>query len=509
LILKRPGVLLGALVLTFGGGELRAQNDSSNGRSTASAIDAFARDRMSRLRIPGLAIAVVGPDGTLLLRGFGAADATGRAVTPQTPFIIGSLSKSFTALAIMQLAQRGTLDLDSRVTRYLPWFTLSEPASRNITLRQLLNHTSGIPTSLSQKHVADTDDTEEAIENRVRSYRAEHLDRDVGSSFEYSGANYAVLGAVIEAASGKTYEEYLHENVFGPLEMNNSFTSEGEALAHGLASGHLYWFSIPRETHLPYNRGSLPQGYVISTAEDMSHFLFAQLHGGTYGGRSVVSAASVETMHTGTVETGATQTHYGMGWEIGPIAGVPAIWHSGSIFNYHANIVLLPQIRIGFVVLENIYSGPDEARLNQTAEGITSILVGQTPPALRPNRALEMVYGLLLLIMLIQTSGMARTILRVAMKRKRPGQDTARTLVRVRLLMLPSVVNFSWGVLIVWGIPYLFGMPLFVTAQRVPDLCYVLILSAILAFVWSGMRLPLTVRYLRDSSCVNAASVGA
>ena len=111
-------------------------------------IDAYVSTQMQMMRLPGLALGIVHGDQIVHLHGFGEADQSGRAVTAQTPFVIGSMTKSFTALAIMQLVEAGKVQLDVPVQRYLPWFRVADPtASSRITVRNLLNQTSGIPTS--------------------------------------------------------------------------------------------------------------------------------------------------------------------------------------------------------------------------------------------------------------------------------------------------------------------------------------------------------------------------
>src|SRR2546422_317181 len=114
------------------------------------SIDAYISAQMQANHIPGMALGLVHNDQVVNLRGFGTADQSGRVVTPQTPFLIGSLTKSFTAMAIIQLVEAGKIDLDAPVQRYLPWFRVANAtASAHITVRQLLNHTSGLPTALN------------------------------------------------------------------------------------------------------------------------------------------------------------------------------------------------------------------------------------------------------------------------------------------------------------------------------------------------------------------------
>jgi CubicO group peptidase (beta-lactamase class C family) len=443
-------------------------------------IDAYLANRIAEQRIPGVALGIVDHDHITRVAGFGVADPTGRPVTPETPFILGSVSKSFTALAVMQLVEKGQINLDAKVRQYIPWFTLADDASQQVTVKQLLNHASGLSVETSEKFAASSDVSDGALENRVRDLRTEHLDRPVGSDFEYSGTNYAVLGLLVQIVSHQPYEKYIQEHIFTPLKMEHTYTSQTEAQKHGLATGYLYWFFFPRATELPFNRGSLPQGYIISTAEDMSHYLIAQLNGGRYGDVQILSPAGIIEMHRPAIATWKRETSYGMGWEIGPIAGIPAIWHEGSIFNYHANIVLIPGSGSGFILLENIYSGPDEGRLNQIAEGIALLLTGKDPPPIESSRRLKLAYGVLLLIFFVQLWVVVRVVRRLASRHTR--RQTPQTIFRISMRFLTILLSLSWGLLIVLGIPRLFGMPLITTVVRVPDFGYVLLMCAFLAF---------------------------
>ena len=159
---------------------------------------------MSAQRIPGLSLGIVREGRTVHQQGFGEADESGRDVTPQTPFIIGSLSKSFTAVAIMQLVEAGQVDLDAPVREYLSWFKVSDAAaSEEITVRQLLNHTSGISAKTGKAAQGNGDLSNEALESAVRSSTTAELSEPVGSTFQYSTINYAVLGLIVQEVSGE------------------------------------------------------------------------------------------------------------------------------------------------------------------------------------------------------------------------------------------------------------------------------------------------------------------
>ncbi len=204
-----------------------------------ASIDAFVSSQMRANRIPGLSLGIVHGTQMVHLQGFGAADATGRMVTPQTPFLIGSMSKSFTALAVMQLVEAGKVALDTPVQRYLPWFRVADPtASARITVRQLLHQTSGIPAN-SEHELKDgfLSTGNETLEQYVRGLKTLVLDRPVGASFEYANTNYSVLGLIVQTVSGQPYETYMQQHLFAPLQMSHSFAREQDARKDGAGAG--------------------------------------------------------------------------------------------------------------------------------------------------------------------------------------------------------------------------------------------------------------------------------
>ena len=179
------------------------------------AIDAYVDQQMQRLRLPGVSLAIVEKGQIVHWRGFGQARPGGQSPTPQTPFFIGSLTKSFTALAVMQLVEAGKIDLDASVQRYLPWFRVADSwASAQIAVRHLLNQTSGLPTSAGEIPLADFDSRPGAAERQMRALALLQLARPVGAAFEYSNANYDLLGLIIEVASGESYGSYVQSHIF-------------------------------------------------------------------------------------------------------------------------------------------------------------------------------------------------------------------------------------------------------------------------------------------------------
>jgi CubicO group peptidase (beta-lactamase class C family) len=276
-------ILLAAVVLAGGflasrPGRSIASTGAATSESDFSAVDAFVAAEMAAQRIPGLALAILRNDRIVHERIFGKADPSGRPVTSETPFIIGSASKSFTALAIMQLVEDGKVELDAPVQRYIPWFRVAnEKASAEITVRHLLNQTSGLSTKTGRSFQGNGDTSDSALEQAVRKLSTIELTQPVGAIHQYSTINYSVLGLIVQTVSGQTYESYIQKHIFDPLQMHHSFTSEADAKPQGLAAGNRYWFGRPTAAHVPYNRGLNPAGYLISSADDMAHYLIAQL----------------------------------------------------------------------------------------------------------------------------------------------------------------------------------------------------------------------------------------
>jgi CubicO group peptidase (beta-lactamase class C family) len=361
--------------------------DSIHNDTDFSAVDAYVEAQMKSLKIPGLELAIVQGDQVIYVKGYGQAHPDGSPVTPQTPFMIGSTTKSITALAVMQLVEAGKIELDAPVQTYIPWFRVAdESASAQITVKHLLAQTSGFSGAAGHVELAASDTSEQAIENSVRALKDVTLVRAPGEAHEYSNLNYTVLGLVVQMVSGQSYESYVQENIFDPLEMSHSFTSLGEARQNGMSTGHVTLFGLPIARDVPFNRGNIAGGYLISSAEDLAHYLIAQLNEGHYGNVSVISPQGTNAMHQPLVSAGTPGYSYGMGWYVSPVNGVAAIWHDGDNANFSANLMMVPQAKLGIVVLNNANGTFVAGAPNQIATGVQAILLGKQPkPYERPT----------------------------------------------------------------------------------------------------------------------------
>jgi len=340
----------------------------------AEDMDAFIQSQMRRHNLPGVAVAVTQGEEIIYMQGFGKA-AKGQAMTADTPMYIGSLSKSFTALAIMQLHEQEKLDIDMPVKTYLPEFVIADKdAMETITIRNLLNHASGLSDfSYIPQHGTDV-----SIMDGIKEMGEAELSAPIGTTFQYFNSNYAILGAVIEKVSGMPYADYIEEYIYAPLEMDNSYTDQEEASQAGLPSGYtsVFGFSLARQQ--PFRQYDLPGGYLMMSVRDLSKYLRMQANKGSFNGVSLLDAEWVEEMHE---PQPGLDVPYGMGWFSYDDFGTRLIQHGGTNENFHTSGMIFPEKDMTIAILVNknsilhaLFSHPN---LN---DGVKGIAIGLPMP---------------------------------------------------------------------------------------------------------------------------------
>jgi CubicO group peptidase (beta-lactamase class C family) len=481
-------------------GSARPVRDSASN----DGVDAYIEQQMRRLNIPGASLAIVEDDKIVHLRGFGRARPGGEVPSPQTPFVLGSTVKSITALAVMQLVEAGKVELDAPIQRYLPWFRVADPqASAQMTVRHLLNQTSGLPIIAGMVNLADLDDRPDAAERQARSLSTLKLSHPVGAAFEYSNLNYNLLGLIAEAASGETYADYIQRHIFTPLGMSHSHTSQAAAKQDGLAVGHRYWFAHPIAIpDLPLARGSLPSGQVISSSEDMAHYLIAHLNGGWYGDVQVLSAAGIDELHRGVAEQwvmGAPVAAYGMGWFVTKIGRTKVVSHGGNVPDFSSYMALLPEQKKGVVLLVNADHWGLPFVLPEVGDGVAALLAGEQPPPIRLG-FLPWVMRALPLIPLLQIVGVLATLRLLRRWRQNPALRPGGGLFWGQHVLLPLIPNFSLAAILVYlrASGLLRFMHLYM-----PDLSWVARISGGFAGIWAFLRSGLIVQTLRKPRARN------
>lgn len=242
--------------------------------------------------------------------------------TPQTKFRLGSMTKQFTAAAIMQLQEQGKLNVEDSIDKYIPDY----PNGDRITLHHLLTHTSGIPNLTSFPEHRKTIMIPSPVEKTILRFKNKPLEYAPGEQFKYSNSGYLLLGYVIEKVSGKTYEDYLEENIFHPLNMVNSGYDHHSTVLKNRAEG--YHLTKDGLINAPYVAMSMPHagGALYSTVEDL--FLWDQ----ALNTEKILKKSSLEKMFT------PFKGNYGYGWRIDSIFGHKRIHHFGSIFGFQTHI---------------------------------------------------------------------------------------------------------------------------------------------------------------------------
>ena len=350
---------------------------------TGARIDAHVEGIMAMLDIRGAAVGIVQGDTVVHLKGYGTAGEDGRAMTPQTPVVLASVSKSFTGLAIQQLVEAGQLEIETPVAEILDWFPYTD-----IQVSHLLYQTGGFTTTSGTSYLAEGLRDDGALEDAMRRVVFNYPPvREPGVQFEYSNTNYDLLGLIVQIVSGQPYEGYVQGNIFAPLGMTNSYTSLEDAQAGGISQGYTPIFDQMRPVDSVYSRGHIASAGLISTAEDMTRYHIALLNGGRYQDTSVLSPEGVLALHTPGQMTDRWNG-YGMGWWRYPFwAGVEdsgvyageypyVLEHTGTANNYISYQYLVPARQLGIVVLINSYDATRESLYFNLPNGIAELLSG-------------------------------------------------------------------------------------------------------------------------------------
>ncbi len=353
--------------------------------ATVAAIDVAVGTEMDRSGQPGLTLGVTDRDGTLVIRTYGFAElASRRPVDADTLFEIGSIGKTFTAVAILQLVDEGRIDLSAPVYRYLPWFAVCQPSGHPpLTIRHLLSHTAGI--------VAGVDATPEAAFQVWSLHDLPTLSAP-GERFHYSNVGYKALGLVLEALERRPYCEVVRDRVLDPLGMSATEPAITHEIWHRLAVGYEYLhddrLGYPGAPLAPatWLQTDTADGSLASTADDMCALVRLLLRGGEGPCERLLTERSFAEMTTGHAQMTETVT-YGYGLVMRDLDGRRFMGHGGGMVGYLAGMQADPEAGLGAIVLQNGVSLNPMA-LARTAIGIVrEATEGAPPPTTAATRA--------------------------------------------------------------------------------------------------------------------------
>lgn len=425
-------------------------------------LNAYIQNEFDKTNIPAMSVEIVDADSVLF------SEQYGDGATADTPFILGSISKSFTAVAISQLVEQGKIDVTEPFCTYLP----DADQNSKTTVKQLLNHTSGIHTNMTLEDYSSSDTVE---------------------PYEYANVNYNLLGLIIEQVSGMSYGDYIETYIFAPLGMTHSYTSIEDAKADGLISGYRNYcgFMIADEFAYPENMTSgwmtVSAAYLISTTNDMGKYLQFYLGGNS----DVLSDEGINTMFTDTTEV-IENYEYGYAWGISKAPELTMYVHGGNVENYTTYMVLLPDQGKAVIVLTNacdFFSAND--MVVQLAENIACKLSGvetvdiDSGAYMTTHIVLDVIMLVIIAIAVLSLVFLKRSIRNQKMSPVRViGFVLLHIVLPTLLLLVPTFLNAR----------------LWVAARFAPDLFVVLVIGGAILYLTGICKIVFYV--FRNKKCV-------
>lgn len=437
------------------------------------SIEGFIASEMSVSGVPGLAHALVADGEIASIGAHGVLRIGGdENVTADTPFLTGSISKSFTALAVMQLVEAGKVDLDTTIARYLDVFS-GHPAGV-ITIRQLLSHTSGFSTLQGNDSHTDVTGGSDELARRVDALAEVDPAYEPNERWTYSNANYLILGRLIEVVSGEEFQAYVTAHILEPVGMEHSFVADGE-IHETMATGHRPWFATKRPlAENTTSRGTAPAGGIVASAGDLGLYLEMMMSGED----DVLSAEGKEQMM---LPASATSPFYGFGWYVD--SGTGTVWHSGLSPGFESLATMVPSDQEGVVVLVNSNGGIGFGETTELRNGITARALGLDYDGEGSRWFQKALFISLVLLPIVYLLSMIWAWRHRAEIRAKSGAFGLFS------LWFPLLTTVAAAWVILWLMPTLLGSPIGTLALFQPDLGLAMVATAGLGVLWALFRL--------------------
>ena len=446
-------------------------NVDAQGSRCSEIID-FVDQAMPVSGAPGLAYAVI-DNGVVCAGARGEVlSGSGQLVTPETPFQLGSISKSFTALAVAQLMEAGSIELDTAISEYLDVF--EGQAGGTITIRQLLSHTSGYSTLQGNLFQAQQNDENRGLSDNVRELAHTVPAHAADSQWQYSNANYLILGALIEEISGRGFTNYIETEILEPAGMEDSFVSDGGTYDF-MAIGHLPWFGTKRALEgRSFARGGAPAGGIIASANDVARYLAILMNGED----DLISAESKALMLQ---PASPTSPFYGFGWSLDVDGGTA--FHTGVSPGVETIAALSISEHRGVVVLINSGSGIGFGENTELLSGIATLGLGQIYEGGGSRLQQKALFVSLVIMPFVFLGSM------IGAWRLRRGLRAKSGLTGMFSLWFPLLATLAMAWCFIFLIPQLFGVSLATLNLYAPDLVITLIAGSATGVMWSVFRL--------------------
>lgn len=366
LLIMAGAIAAGAIVRGYAPASAQGQPTPDNDKVLAAQIDQ-ALTATFPADAPGAAVIILRAGKPILRKGYGMANLElGVPIAPEMVFRLGSVTKQFTAVAILMLVEMGKIKLDDAITQYLPDYPTH---GQTITVEHLLTHTSGIMNFVTLPAWVNVQRNDMTPSELIALFADKPLDFPPGTQWAYSNSGYVLLGAIIEKVSGMSYAEFIQQQIFTPLGMTHSTYDLPERILPGRVAG--YTRGTEGFQNAPYLSMSHPYaaGALVSSVDDL-----AKWDAALYSDKLVHQGSLQRAFHSFRLTIGE-DTGYGYGFEVAEYAGHRLLAHAGSIHGFATQTLRLPDDKVYIAILSNCENCPVD--LNELAFDIATMLIGK------------------------------------------------------------------------------------------------------------------------------------
>jgi CubicO group peptidase (beta-lactamase class C family) len=347
-------------------------------QSRYTELERVVLAELEETKTPGAVVAIVQGDTIVYQKGFGVSNVeTAQAVTPEMLFRIGSMTKMYTAAALVSLAEEGKIDLNAPIGKYLEGLP---PRLASVTAHQLMSHTAGLSDSAAMFGKHD----ENALAEEVRNYKDSMFFTDPGAVFSYANPGFVIAGYLVERLSGEPYSRAIQKRVLDPLKMARTTFQPTVVATYPFSVGHVGNDGMAARVLRPMedNAQIWPAGFLFSNGPDLARFAIAFMNGGRIDGKQVLSAKLIERLSTPVAPTQSQLEggSYGYGLMMRDYRGVRLVEHGGTTSSFASDFVMAPDQRVAVIVLAN-----RSAHLMKTEEKALEVMLPLSPKPPEPE----------------------------------------------------------------------------------------------------------------------------
>ncbi len=372
----------------FSQSSMLLKNEKVN--SDIKVLESWIRAQMEYKNIPGITVGIIYDQELIYAKGFGYSNLEKNTpATPQTLYRIASISKTFTATAIMQLRDEGKLRLDDPIKKFIPGFSIKNPFpdAREITVFHLITHTSGLPRNAAFPYW--TDRKFPTMKEILAALSEQEMIYPPGTQYKYSNLGIALLGEVVAAASGVPYEKYVTENILKPLGMNSSSVFPTEKDKENLATPYSHRFPDGSRRVMPFTdaKGIAPAANISSNVEDLAKFISLQFRKGRKGGSQILDSHTMEDMQRIQWLNPGWTSGYGLGFRVWKQDSYTVVGHGGWVAGNRSQIAFIPKEKTGVIVLTNADDVSPALFARKILELLTPVIKNAIAPEIKTAKA--------------------------------------------------------------------------------------------------------------------------